>query len=459
MSRLGPQRAGVWADALTIVSIVAIGVCVAALVERGAPPEQPENRAESVATTTTHSVTAGPSAPVDTTYRTPEVIFPTAISGCDVVEPPDGTSSVWGRITTSEDAYDNPQASWYSGPRSVMMTDAVAEALPHGVEVLFASLRESLVFQPIPQTSSEPGQPQEPGWATASAELGRGNTLGLLAVSVAQDNTGVPPCRAGSVQERTTSADGTVVDTNVSWSEFGGTRTNYRTVTAYAPDGTHITATASDAHGFQSTNTGDRDIVLTIDELKALVTLPELRISAPVPADTPEPREGCDDSFGLFSGDTAIDAELATNLNTALERVGGGERFDPGLNTLRLADFETGVVCTHVDAVGTGADLSISIRGGQELPVMPDIYDPAYQNRPTDFETLDGGAVLRIEEAPYSYSPALPEGPNGGMRRTVTVTYPSGTEVEVRSHAERPDEPLSANTLRTIATADGLDVL
>lgn len=45
------------------------------------------------------------------------------------------------------------------------------------------------------------------------------------------------------------------------------------------------------------------------------------------------------------------------------------------------------------------------------------------------------------------------------MRRSVIVTYPSGTQVEVRSHAENPDEPLGVDTLRTIAMTDGLDIL
>ncbi|MGA9871742.1 MAG: hypothetical protein WBQ44_11450 [Rhodococcus sp. (in: high G+C Gram-positive bacteria)] len=449
------HRAGAWADALTIVSIVAIGVCVAAVVERGATP----NHAQPAASANTQTATFAPSAPVDTTYRTPEATFPTTIPGCDVVEPPAEASLVWGRMITSEDSYDNPQAPWYSGRRSVMMTDALTEALPDGVDVLFASLRESLIFQPIAQTVDEPGQPVEPRWATASAQARRGDTVGWVGVSVAQVDSGVPPCVAGSVQERATSTDGTVVDVVESWSEYGGVRTEYRTVTAYAPDGTNITATASDAQGLQSSDGDDRDTVLTVDELKSIVTLPELRTTTPVPSGTLEPTGGCDDSDSFFSGDTPIDAELAETLNAALDDVEVGERFHPGLNTLRPADFDAGVVCTHVDVVNTGADLSISIRGGQELPMMPDVYDPAYRNRPTDFEMLDGGAVLQLDEQPYSYSPATPEGTNGGMRRTVSVIYPSGTEVEVRSHAERPDEPLGADTLRAIATADGLDVL
>ena len=453
MPSLSPRRAGALADALTIVSIVALGIGVAAVVERSpAPSESPESSRFVVAATT-----EAPAAPADSTYRTPEVTFPTTIPGCDVVQPPSEGAATWGQISTSEDAYDNPQYPWYSGPRSVMMTDALKQALPEGVDIQFGSHRESLVFQPIPQTSVEPGQPAVPGWASASAEMGRGDTIGRLAVSVSAD-TPVPPCVAGSVQERTTSSDGTVTDVLESWYEYGTDRTNFRSVTAYAPDGSEIVATASDAEGFRSVNTGKRDTVLTVEELKAIVALPELRVTAFVPANTPGPMAGCDEMAYMSDG-PPIDADAAQKLNDALADVDIDERFEPGLNTLRLADFWTGVVCTQVAVLGTGADISISIMGGQELPTVPDIYDPAYDNRPLSTETLDDGSVLQIDEMPYSYSPAPQEGSTGGLRRTVTVTYPSGTQVEVRSHAERPDEPLGVDTLRAIATADGLDVL
>lgn len=456
MPSLSPRRAGALADALTIASIVALGIGVAAVVDRSSsvePPESPESSRVVVAPTT-----EAPVAPTDSTYRTPDVTFPTTIPGCDVVEPPSEGSLTWAQLVTSEDAYDNPQYPWYSGPRSVMMTEALQQALPEGVDIQFGSHRESLVFQPIPQTSVEPGEPVVPGWASASAEMGRGDALGLLSVAVAAD-TPVPPCVAGAVQERTTSSDGTVTDVNESWYEYGTDRTNFRSVTAYTPDGSAITATASDAEGFPSVNQGKRDTVLTVDELKAIVALPDLLVTAPVPANTPGPMAGCDASVAYTSDGPPIDADAAQKLNDALADVEIDERFEPGLNTLRLADFGTGVVCTHVAVLGTGADISVSILGGQELPSVPDIYDPAYDNRPLSTETLDDGAVLQVDEMPYSYSPAPQEGSTGGLRRTVTVTYPSGTQVEVRSHAERPDEPLGVDTLRVIATADGLDVL
>lgn len=453
------SSAGKWADALTIVSIVALGVCVAAVVERGAPPGAAESRVAAAVTTTPEPTPEPPAEPVDATYRTPEATFPTVVQGCDVVEAPSENSLTWGQIVTSEDAYDNPQYPWYSGKRSVMMTDAVAEALPNDVTIEFGSQRETLVFQPIPETSVEPGEEYPPGWAMASGEIGRGDKIGTFAVSVARDDSGVPPCVAGAVQRRTTEADGTVVDVNETWSEYGDTRTNYRTVVAYTPDGSQIFATSSDAEGFQSTNEGERDILLTFDELERFVRLPELRVTAAVPSSTPEPTSACDNTFGFTSGSTPIDADLANSLNDVLAGIDIDEQFDRGLDTLVLADFSTDVVCTHVNVLNTGADLSISIRGGQEVPELPDIYDPAYRSRPLETDLLDGGAVLQIDESPYSYSPAEEGKPNGGLRRTVTVTYPSGTEVQVRSHAEDPDEPLGADKLRTIATADGLDVL
>ncbi|RRQ29261.1 hypothetical protein DK926_05100 [Rhodococcus sp. Eu-32] len=458
MNRLEPGRAGAWADALTIVSIVALGICVAAFVSHASPPSAAsETRAEPRATST--ETTSAPPEPADTTYRAPEVTYPTNIPGCTVVEPPSAESSTWVQAVTSEDAYDNPQYPWYSGQRSVMMTDAVAEALPDRVEVLFGSRRESLIFQPIPQTSPDPIEVTGPGFAQASAEMGRGDKVGLLSVSVGFVDTGVPPCIAGAVRERTTEADGAVVDINESWYEIGPQRTNFRTVTAYAPDGSQISATASDATGFQSSNSGERDIVLTIDELKALVQQPELRATTQVPPNTPQPGGGCDGTFGFTSGGPTIRAETAHTLNEVLRGIDVGERFDRGLNSLMLADFQDDVVCTQVDVLDTGADLSLTIKGGQELPEIPDVYDPAYKSRPLNTEILDGGAVLEVDDSPYTYSPA-PEGrPNGGTYRTVIVTYPSGTQVEVRSHAENPDEPLGVDKLRTIATADGLDVL
>ena len=459
MPSLTPSRAGAWADALTIVSIVALGVCVAAIVDRTSSSEPAAVLSESVATTPPQPTYETPAEPVDTTYRTPDVTMPTSVPGCDIVAPPSEEYLTWGQIITSEDTYDNPQYPWYSGQKSVMMTSALTEALPEDAEVQFGSRRDSLVFQPIPQTTPEPGEDTPPGWAMASAEIGRGDKIGMLAVSVAADDAGVPPCIAGSVQKRTTHSDGTIIDVNETWSEYGGVRTNYRTVVAYAPDGSQISAISSDAEGFQSTNTGDRDTVFTLDELERIVLLPELRVTADVPADTANPKPFCDNTFGVFSGSTTIDANLANKLNDALAGVDIGERFDRGLDTLMLADFETGVVCTHVDVLDTGADLSISIRGGQELPEIPDVYDPAYKSRPLETRMLDDGAVLQVDEAQYSYSPAAEGGPNGGMRRTVTVTYPSGTEVEVRSNAENPDEPLGADKLIATATADGLDVL
>ena len=432
---------------------------MAAVVERVLPADAP---AAAVAADSTPQSEPEPSPepePVDTTYRTPEVAFPTTIPGCDVVEPPSVESATLSASFTSEDVYDNPQYPWYSGPRSVMMTRAVADALPDGVDVLFGSHRESLTFQPIPMASTEPGEPLPQGFASASGEVGRGDSRGQLAVSVSQGDGVVPPCVAGSVTERSRAADGTVMDANESWYEYGSDRTTFRSVVAYAPDGSQISATSSDAAGFQSTNTGERDTVLTVDELKALAALPELRVTAAVPADTPEPVGGCDNSFGYFSGDQTIDAASAAALNSALDGVDVGQRFEPKLGTLMLADFETGVVCTRADVLGTGADVSISIRGGQALPTVPSVYDPAYPGRPLETEMLDGGAVMQVEESKYSYSPAAEGGPTGGMRRSVTVTYPSGTQVEVRSHAEDPDEPLGVDTLRTIATTDGLDIL
>ncbi|MGB7234660.1 MAG: hypothetical protein WBD41_01655, partial [Rhodococcus sp. (in: high G+C Gram-positive bacteria)] len=69
MPSLSPRRAGVLADALTIVSIVALGIGVAAVVERSSSAyESPESSRFVVAATT-----EAPVAPVDSTYRTPEV--------------------------------------------------------------------------------------------------------------------------------------------------------------------------------------------------------------------------------------------------------------------------------------------------------------------------------------------------------------------------------------------------
>ncbi|OZD10822.1 hypothetical protein CH253_29500 [Rhodococcus sp. 06-156-3C] len=459
MRRLDSRRAGIWADALTIVSLVALGVCVAAVVDRVSPPNtvQSEAAPSSFTREPTREPTPVPE-PTDTTYLEPEVDADAPIPGCDTVEPP-AESAIRGQISTSVDTYDNPQYPWYDGRRAVMMTDAVAAALPDRVEVQFGSRRTSLIFQPIPQSPADPGGPRPPGFASATADMARGDTSGLLAVSVRKGDGSVPSCVAGQVDERSVSADGSVVDVNESWYQYGPDRTNFRTVEAYYPDGTQVTATASDAPDFPSTRTGDRDIVLTVAELEKIAEQPELRVSAPVPADTPEPTRGCSDSFGFEYDGPTIDGDTAGELNDALGDLDIGESFSPALDSLMLVDFSTSAVCTHVDVQNTGADLTVTITGGAELPVVPDVYDPSYADRPMRTETLDSGAVLEVDENGYSYSPAPESGPAGGSARVVTVTYPSGTQVDVRSHAEKPDEPLTADALIAIATADGLDVL
>ncbi|PSJ19379.1 hypothetical protein CVH10_23170, partial [Halomonas sp. ND22Bw] len=56
----------------------------------------------------------------------------------------------------------------------------------------------------------------------ASATILRGEASGGLSVSVNSSKAPVPPCIAGSLVERRSLADGSVVDVQDSWSEING---------------------------------------------------------------------------------------------------------------------------------------------------------------------------------------------------------------------------------------------
>ncbi|WP_433709239.1 hypothetical protein ACQP2U_22190 [Nocardia sp. CA-084685] len=86
------------------------------------------------------------------------------------------------------------------------MTQALQGALPGDVEIAFASVDRSLVFQPIL------GDPTEDkglgGWTTAHATLLRGDRAGTLSVTVRKSTTPIPPCVAGNLDERRHLPDG-----------------------------------------------------------------------------------------------------------------------------------------------------------------------------------------------------------------------------------------------------------
>jgi hypothetical protein len=206
-----PSRAVTgWTVGLVCVAIAAAGVIVGGLLHE---PE-PELTTKPLAPTTSL-----PPEPVEYSYVTPPITFPVRIPGCDVVEPPGEGQSFMSAIS-NESGYDNPSYPWFSGPKAVAMTQALHDALPDDAEVAFASVDQSLLFQPIL------GNPTEPegfgGWTNAYATLLRGDRAGALSVTVRQSTAPIPPCVAGDLDERRHPIDGTIVDTHDTWSEING---------------------------------------------------------------------------------------------------------------------------------------------------------------------------------------------------------------------------------------------
>lgn len=439
-----PSRAvTAWTQGLLCVAVVATGVIVNGLLYDPEPGS----------TAAPRSTTTAPEhpAPEYHSYVTPPVTYPTRISGCATVEPPDGGATVsW--VGVNQFGYDNPAHPWFSGPKAMAMSTAVRDALPDGVALDFAPVDESLFFQPIsgePDGSDPSGSVG--GSTTAHATLRRGDRAGgWLSVSVRQSSAPVPPCVAGELDERRLLADGTTVDTHDTWSETDGVRTLSRAATAYAPDGSVVAAYATDTPaGAEPTGA----VPITVDELVDLVSVPATRITEPVPPGTPDAPESC---HVPAENSAAIDVVTAARLDAVLARIPfDGLTLDRPLGALRPGGFGTGGVCqtVRVTTAGQESQLSISITAGPESePTMPSVDESGT----TTVQRLPDGTVVEHREAEYVVGE--PGTASAHPSRSVVVTRPSGTRVQVDSTAERAAAALPHAQLAAIALAPGLEV-
>jgi hypothetical protein len=129
------RRDSAWLDAAVIVSTIAAGTVVAGLLNDPGTGE--------------------PAAAREYSYTTEPAQYPTRIPGCAAVEPPsDPERANFADVGSQE--YDNPRYPWFSGAKAAAMTQAVVSALPDSVDLVFASPRESLEFEPIADYDSPP---------------------------------------------------------------------------------------------------------------------------------------------------------------------------------------------------------------------------------------------------------------------------------------------------------------
>ncbi|MFE7798716.1 hypothetical protein [Nocardia sp. NPDC057440] len=403
-----------WTVGLTCAAIVATGYLIAWLVHEPEPSE--------------------PTARAENSYVTPPVTFPVQIPGCDVVEPP-RQAQLFGVMYSDKYGYDNPSYPWFSGPKAVAMTQALNDLLPGDVEIAFAPVTRSLVFQPI---IGDPTQNKRFGDSTeARATLLRGGRAGALAVTVRQATTPIPSCVAGDLDERRHLPDGTIVDTDDTWYEINGVRTLSRDATAYLPDGSVVHAYATDQAADGSGRT--RAVPLAIDELVAFVTDPGLRVSAPVPPGTSSSPEVC---LRFSKSGAVIDQAQARRWGAVLAQIPlDGVTLDRPLGALLPGEWGGGVCqAVRVTTSGLQSRLSVVISTGQPLPQEPDnsSYDGATRRLPD-------GAV--VESSELGSSPS----------RTVTVTRRSGVQIQVSS-TDAADEPLPFAVLEEIALNPGLEV-
>jgi len=456
------KRAEKWTFALTVVSLIAGGTVVAGLVDRWSSSPSDDI---SVAATSSISITSTPEemAPEDLpefSYVTPSAVYPTTIPGCESVEAPDDEHGISIFTSTGgDDAYDDPRFPWFSGAKAVSMSDAVADAIPDGVEIKFASPSRSLQFGPIsaPSTSDELSE----GWTIedlastdASATILRGEASGGLSVSVNSSKAPVPPCIAGSLVERRSLADGSVVDVQDSWSEINGQRTLSRSAFLYGIDGTRVHAyldDTADRVGAEVQASGA--LPLTIDELVSLVSLPQLRITTPAPPGAAPLETDCGGWTDESSG-RELDRGIVEALGEALRsgwRAAPPEAPDLGsrLGDLVLAEYDDTTTC-QVLVARSGSNesrLSISITSGQPLPAPPNKYDPSYDGHPLSMETTEDGSVIERDES---------QGEK--VHRSVVVTRPGGTRVTVSSSAEAPNVPMTFEQLEFLAMTEGLEI-
>ncbi|WP_064076313.1 hypothetical protein [Prescottella equi] len=450
----GTSRAvAAWTFGLSLVSVVAVGVVVAGFLH------SPEPELTTALPTTTPPTTE-PERP-EYSYVTPSVTYPTQIPGCDVVERP-GESEWTAFVVDRDSGYDNPDYPWFSGPKAGAMSRALRDALPGGVEVEFASPERSLIFQPImSEDAPEDGAPDYEGNTNADATLSRDGKNGSLSVAVRLSTDAIPACVAGYLDARRTLADGTVVDVLDTWSETNGVRTLSRSASAYAPDGTRVSAYATDAAVADSGQANSGTVPLTVDELVVLVTAPGLRVTAPVPPGSATPPASCSSPVEQRSGPD-IDRATAERFGTMLAAVPlDGLTLDRPLGALQPARLGGDAVCQSVRVTTPGREstLDVAIAGGQELPSTDAPPEASSERSRTTVRQLPDGSVVEQSEHDYTSMGLHPGSETRATtQRVVTVTRPSGTLVRASSEADSPSVPVSFEQLDAIALVPGIEV-
>ncbi|MDZ7914723.1 MAG: hypothetical protein U5N21_14300 [Rhodococcus sp. (in: high G+C Gram-positive bacteria)] len=396
-----PARHPALLNTLVIVSIVALGVVAAGLTT---PDDEPELTA-----TPTTSETPVPQPTQEYVYVTPEVDPSASIPGCDTVEAPT-EPSYSSFITTGDESYDNPAAPWYSGPKAHVMSEALMAALPSNI-----SASNSLYFEPIPSSESQSIVFDS---ANASTQLSYGENPEYLSVGVGPRDSVEPlACVAGQLDERRALPDGTVVDTDDTWSETNGARTYTRMATAYHSDRSTVSV-------YLAGGDDENAFTLSLDDLVRVATDPNLRISAPVPPGTPGNVTGCsagwdDSSSASFSPDET------RRLNDALRRADATALAPtPPLGALHTSEFGSGL-CQTVNS--TAGQLTISV-----TRATPDIE--------SDSTTAEEPQLV----SPEGYGPGS----------SVETRTPSGLDITVSTTQTMADPALLQNFVDTV----GLDV-
>lgn len=392
-----PPRHDAVMTALVIVSIVATGIIIAGLT---ATPEEPELTVQPTTTTPL------PPPPQEEEYIlvTPEVAYPTKIPGCDSVEEP--VEPVYSSYMSDGLAsYDNPIAPWFSGPKAHLMSLALLAALPSDLEFEDGRIP---YFDPIPVYE---GADFTIDSTNAYGTIGLDDGSGYLSVGVAQFSEEIPPCLAGTLDERRTQSDGTVVDIHTTWQEVNGERTSTRSAIAYLTDGSQVSAYTSAI--------GDADAVpLSVDELVRIVTYPGLDTSTAPPPGTPGNSMECT-PYGTDTTRKLSPDDIET-FNRALQQAAtGGLAPSPPLGALRTSSWGDGLCQVVNSAAGA---LTVSVGGAPK----PDAPDP---------------------DAPVPVS-----GPYGGGT-TISVPTPSGLGITVTT-----DDSWDPADLERIAMTPGLDI-
>lgn len=401
------RRHDVIIDISVIVTVVALGVVAAGLLR------SPES-----------AVAEGDSAVVSEPIE-----YPVDIPGCPEVEPPpsdEGDLVMSSSIVDGTPSYDDPAFPWLTSGKAGAMSDAVLAALPADVSVVMAAPSQSVTFQPVDDLGDAAPDGFEPS-TSARGELARADSSAYASIDVRPSDTGVPACVAGALDARIADSDGTVIDANDSWYEWGGNRTHFRTATAYHPDGTQVIANL----------TGESaEFPLEAAELATVAALPDLRLTVPAPAGASAPRQDCYVSSGETGTVADIRAESVEAANDALTTTWESLPDAPPLNrpigSLVPGSYGSGV-CTDLEVVGTDIALSISVSGGSALPVALDPYDPESAYGPViEFRTLPDGSVVESYDVDIANSLVSEDGTTE-LTRSVTVTRPSGVQVSVRS--------------------------